>query len=167
MAPAHPGLFALALPWHGARAHRELMHDFAHAAALIVLTRDHTGGRVSISRTGETRVDYALGNRERGYLTRGLAAAARVHAAAGAERIVLMHSQPLEWHQRESIDAFCQAVLRAPLDKNWSTLLTAHQLGTCRMGRSADAAVCDENGESSAYRGSTSEIPAPSPDRAE
>jgi choline dehydrogenase-like flavoprotein len=152
-APAHPGLFALAMPWRNARAHRELMQDFDHAATLIVLARDHSGGRVSIDRRGATRVDYTVGPRERGYLARGAAAAARVLAAAGAERITTLHSQPIEWQARDNLDAYCQDITSAPLDRNWSPVLTAHQLGTCRMGSSPDAAVCNQNGAVFGVRG--------------
>jgi hypothetical protein len=63
-APIHPGLFALALPWYSAQLHRNYMREFAKACALIVLTRDHTGGRVWVNDEGHTMVDYALGERE-------------------------------------------------------------------------------------------------------
>src|SRR5262249_22899288 len=76
-----------------------------------------------------------------------------VLAAAGALRVLAMHSQPMEWRAGQNIDDFAQRILRAPMDRNWSTLLTAHQLGSCRMGRNADEAVCDENGEVFGVRG--------------
>jgi choline dehydrogenase-like flavoprotein len=145
-APTHPGLFALAIPWHGRESHRAYMRDFAQAAAVIVLTRDHAGGRVWVNRAGFTVVDYRVGDREVGYLNQGIAAAARVHAAAGANRLVTMHSVPLEWKRGESIDAFCARLPRHALAPNWSPVFSAHQMGSCRMGAHADAAVCNENG---------------------
>jgi choline dehydrogenase-like flavoprotein len=46
-----------------------------------------------------------------------------------------------------SLDDFCERVLRAPVDANRSALFSAHQMGTCRMGRGADTAVCDADGQ--------------------
>ncbi len=163
-APTHPGLFALALPWQGARAHRESMQSFDHAAAFIALTRDQQGGRVSINRRGETLIDYPVGTRELGYLNQGMAAAARVHAAAGAQRIVTLHAHPTEWHHREDVETFVRRIASTPLTPNGSPLFSAHQMGTCRMGTSADSAVCNENGEvfgvKGLYVGDASAFPA-------
>lgn len=145
-APVHPGLFALALPWHGARAHHELMEQIAHAAAFIVLTRDHTGGQVWVNTEGRTLIDYRVGERETGYLNTGMAAAARIHEAAGAERIVTLHSKRVEWRRGEDIDAFTASLARHTFADNWSPIFSAHQMGTCRMGSHADAAVCAANG---------------------
>jgi choline dehydrogenase-like flavoprotein len=146
-APIHPGLFALALPWYGAQLHRNYMREFDHASALIVLTRDHTGGRVWVNEQGHTMIDYALGERESGYLNTGMAAAARIHAAAGAQRMITLHSRQLEWQRGQEIDAFCSRLARYSFDRNWSPLFSAHQMGTCRMGSHPDGDVCDQNGE--------------------
>ena len=145
--PAHAGLAAFAQPWHGSNAHRELMQDFPHAAVLVALTRDHEGGRIWLGRQGHTLVDYRLGAREQGYLKRGMAEAARVQHAAGARRIVQLHSAPCEWRQGEDFEAFIARINRLPCDRNWAPLFSAHQMGACRMGARPDASVCDGNGE--------------------
>lgn len=48
---------------------------------------------------------------------------------------------------QSKIDAFCDRVMREPVDRNRSLIASAHQMGTCRMGRDGKGAVCDENGE--------------------
>ena len=151
--PAHPGMAALALPWHGGRAHRMLMQRFRQAAAILVLTRDHAGGRVWVNREGRTRVDYKVGAREQHYLKTGLVGVARVHAAAGADTVAGLHSAPLIWRSGSSIDAFADALMRAPVAENASPLFSAHQMGSCRMGTRADAAVCDADGQVFGVRG--------------
>lgn len=151
--PAHPGLGGLATPWHGARAHRELMQAFDHAGVIIVLTRDHTGGRVWVNRAGRTQIDYGVGPRELHYLNTGIAAAARIHAAAGADAVYGLHSRPVEWHRPGDINEFRALLARTPLAANWSPIFSAHQMGTCRMGRGADAAVCNDDGEVYGVRG--------------
>jgi choline dehydrogenase-like flavoprotein len=151
--PAHPGMGANAIPWHGAREHRDLMRSFSHSAAILVLSRDHTGGQVWVNRSGRTQVDYSVGPRELHYLRTGLGAVARIHVAAGARQVVGLHSKPLIWRAGDSVDAFAAELLRAPLDRNASPLYSAHQMGSCRMGSNADAAVCDENGKVFGVRG--------------
>jgi len=150
LAPAHPGLLGLALPWFGAREHRERMQRAAHASTMIVLARDSEGGRVRIRREGRAAIEYRPGARELDLLKRGLAAAVRAHAAAGAEELITMHSRPHVLKVKQStgadIDAFCARAMSSALDRNWSTLFSAHQMGTCRMGADPRTSVCDERG---------------------
>ena len=146
-APAHPGLAAFALPWHGAAAHEQLMRSFSRAAVIIALARDHEGGRVWQGARGHTLIDYQPGTRELGYIVTGMIAAARIHHAAGAKQIVMLHSKPCVWEQGQDFDAFIAAIRRLDWDRNWAPLFSAHQMGTCRMGSGADSAVCDGNGQ--------------------
>ena len=157
-APAHPGLLGLAVPWTDARAYRRLMQRCAHASAVIVLTRDATGGRVRARRDGSARIDYSPGRAERALLARGIAEAARVHLAAGAGEVMTLHARPLRLQRTAStmqrdIDAFCERALGERVDRNWSALFSAHQMGTCRIGKDARSAVCDERGEVFGVRG--------------
>lgn len=154
--PIHPGLFAMAIPWAGARDHREHMRRIEHVSAVIVLTRDRAGGQVRVGRDGRAVSRYSLDRRQRSLVRRGIAEAARVHWAAGATRIHTLHARPLHVHRADphaSIDAYCAAIERAPVHANRSQLFSAHQMGTCRMGTNARASVCDENGAVRGVRG--------------
>ena len=51
------------------------------------------------------------------------------------------------------LDAFCDRVAAERVDGNWSTLFSAHQMGTCRIGRDSRSAVCDARGEVFGVRG--------------
>jgi choline dehydrogenase-like flavoprotein len=77
-----------------------------------------------------------------------MATAARIHCAAGAERIMTLHASPLLWERSgsEPIDAFCARIDAAPTAPNRLPLFSAHQMGTCRMGSDPAAAVCDARG---------------------
>ena len=157
-APAHPGLFAFAAPWTNARAHRRLMQRAGDVSAIIVLTRDRRGGRVRARRDGSVAVSYVPGEAESLLLARGIAAAARVHVAAGAEEVHTLHTRGLSLlrdtatTQRE-VDRFCDRIMTERVDGNWSLLFSAHQMGTCRMGRDPRTAVCDERGAVFGVRG--------------
>jgi choline dehydrogenase-like flavoprotein len=45
-----------------------------------------------------------------------------------------------------ALEEFCERVLASAADRNWSTLFSAHQMGTCRMGNDPRTSVCDERG---------------------
>ncbi len=159
-APLHPGLIALATPWRGAREHRQQMQTSARKALLIVLVRDRSTGVVTIDSAGRPRIDYKAGDAERAMLRKGMSEAARVLNAAGADGIQTLHTKPLSIGSTGAgashfadIDRFCAAVARSPTGENRLALFSAHQMGTCRMGRDARSAVCDENGEVFGVRG--------------
>ena len=149
-APAHPGLYAVGIPWASARGHRRELQRVGFAASFIVLTRDASSGRVRITRAGQPYFDYRPGAREKRLLKHGMVNAARIHFAAGAERMMTLHSSPLVWDRAvdgASIDRFCRRIEGAPTSPNRLPLFSAHQMGTCRMGVDPARAVCDGNGE--------------------
>jgi choline dehydrogenase-like flavoprotein len=151
-APGHPGLMGLILPWTSAVQHRRLMRQAAHASAIIALCRDAESGRVTVRSDGSAVIDYRPGRAEQQLVGLGTAAATRVHLAAGAREVQTLYARPL-WIRRTAattqthIDAFCDRVLKARVGRNWSMVASAHQMGTCRMGRDPRSAVCDERGE--------------------
>jgi choline dehydrogenase-like flavoprotein len=156
--PAHPGMMALALPWRGAREHRRLMQPFDRLASTIVLARDRLGGRVTASRSGRPVIRYRPGLAEREFLRRGVAAAVRVQAAAGAVRVETLHTpgEALmlpEGAGRNRVDDFCGEIARMAVDRNRSGLFTAHQMGTCRMGSDLESSVCAPDGQVHGVRG--------------
>jgi choline dehydrogenase-like flavoprotein len=151
-APAHLGLLGLALPWTSGVQHRRLMQRAPNASAIIALTRDSVGGRVHVRADGSAIIDYVPGAAEQRLIAKGIVAAARVHLAAGADEVHTLHTRPLSLRRTSAttaadIDLFCDRVLGARVDRNWSLVASAHQMGTCRMGSDRQSAVCDERGE--------------------
>ncbi len=146
--PAHPGLLSVGLPWTGAREHRCEMQAIRRAAPSIVLTRDSGSGRVRLSRDGDAYSEYRLAREDERRLKHGMATAARIHFAAGAERIMTLHTSPLLWErgQSRSIEEFCKRIDAAPTSPNRLPLFSAHQMGTARMGADRATAVCDARG---------------------
>lgn len=148
--PAHPGLAAVGVPWSSAREHRREMQRVRFAASFIVLARDANSGCVRITRAGDPYFQYRLGKQEKHLVRHGMATAARIHFAAGAERIFTLHSARLLWDRAEdgdSIEKFCRRIEAAPTSPNHLPLFSAHQMGTCRMGAVRGGAVCDGDGE--------------------
>ncbi len=153
VAPAHPGLVALALPWNGGRAHKELMAGMARSANTIVLVRDWTEGRVTIDARGEPVFDYRLDPRDRRNLTRGLQEAARIQRAAGAVRISTLHLEELSVGDGKGpigsgeFDAFLERLGRASVGPNRLALFTAHPMGSARAGLDPRTSAATPTGE--------------------
>jgi choline dehydrogenase-like flavoprotein len=118
------------------------------AAPSIVLTRDSNEGQVRLSKTGQPYFDYRLGKEEKRLLRHGMAAAARIHHAAGADRILTLHTVRLAWEREGggSIDKFCREIAAASTSPNRLPLFSAHQMGTARIGTDHASAVCDPHG---------------------
>jgi choline dehydrogenase-like flavoprotein len=159
-APAHPGLLASGIPWLSALHHHNAMQQAAHRALLIVLVRDRATGRVTIGTDGRPRTHYRPRRLERELLRHGMATAARILDAAGATAIDTLHMKPLSAQRRPRkgtinppIDELCNRIATAPVGRNRLHLFSAHQMGTCRMGRDNRTAVCDANGEVFGVRG--------------
>jgi len=119
-------------------------------SATIVLTRDSQGGRVRVRRDGRAAIEYRPGARELAHLKQGLVAAVRAHVAAGAEEVITLHSRPHVLNAKQAtsatIDEFCARIAASAVDRNWSTLFSAHQMGSCRIGGDPRTSVCDERG---------------------
>jgi choline dehydrogenase-like flavoprotein len=123
---------------------------------------------VRINKRGQAYFDYRLGNEEKKFVRHGMSKVARMHHAAGAQKIITLHAERLAWERdgRQSIEAYCDAIERASIAPNRLPLFSAHQMGTCRIGSDRASAVCDANGAvfgmSGAYVADASLFPASS-----
>ena len=144
-APAHPGLFALSIPWVDGRRHKDFMRQYyQRSSASIVLLRERSWGRVSIDREGFARVSYDLGGQDRDTLVRGMDETARILAAAGARGVWTTHNSQVFAGDGEKpltsgdLDRFGAALREEGIERNRMMLFSAHIMGSCRM--SADPA---------------------------
>lgn len=160
VAPGHPGLIGLSLPWDSGRQHKEDMQRLEHAAPMIVLTRDKNSGTVTLDKHGEPLVDYPLGDHERKQLTQGTLEAIRVHLAAGATRVATLHTRATVFDaptenalQSNELRAFLHEVESRGLQPNRVMLFSAHQMGTCRMAGDARRGVIGPDNQVFGVRG--------------
>lgn len=152
--PLHPGLAAFALSWDGGEAFHRDMANLRHLAVNICLVRDRFGGRVEVGKkSGEPVVRYELHPYDRNHLVRAMQESVRLHTAAHAHEVRLLHNQP-ECFLPEKHDL--EAFLKKIKVKNWGTnrfgLFSAHQMGTCRMGGNAADYPVKPNGETREVR---------------
>lgn len=142
-----PGLAAAAVPGFGAE-HREVMRRFPNLGTLIVLARDgaergRSSGEVSVDRRGRVRIRYRVTKRDARTLVDGLAAAARLHLAAGATEALTLHAPTVRVRSEGDVSG----VLHAPHGPNQLGLFSAHVNGTCRIGTAPRTSGCTPDGE--------------------
>jgi choline dehydrogenase-like flavoprotein len=143
VAPAHPGVLALALPWRGGEDHRRRVHGSRYLAVFIVITRDRDGGTVDTDRRGQPVVRYTISAYDAGHAVRGAQEAVRVHAAAGAYTICGPYQSVVDFMPRSggNLEDHVRRFPKLGVIKNDMTLFSAHQMSSCRIGSPKLAAV--------------------------
>lgn len=153
VAPTHPGLSAIALPWYGAAEYRHRMERIEYTATPIVLVRDVGEGRVRIDSDGRPEVDYRLTPRDRANLVRGLEETARIMHAAGATRLLSLHTPPIEVGgsgrplTSAEVDRFVAEVRGAGIREGSVALFSAHPMGSARAGPDPRTSAARPSGE--------------------
>ncbi|MGD0588703.1 MAG: GMC family oxidoreductase N-terminal domain-containing protein [Thermoplasmata archaeon] len=153
VAPAHPGLSGIALPWDGANEYRHRMERIEHTATPIVLVRDVAEGRVRIDSDGRPEFDYHLTDRDRTNLLRGIEETARLLRAAGATRLLSLHTPPIEVGgagrpvTENELDQFVDQVRKAGIRASSVALFSAHPMGSARAGRDPRTSAARPTGE--------------------
>lgn len=148
--PAYsPGLAAVAVPWLSGRDHKERMASVRNAASFVFLIRDRGHGDVTIDEKGEAVQTYLITDEldKRNYL-RARATLVRLHEASGATEIVVgAGGGLLIWKRGEDLEGFLGVLSEVPFTPGSLPLFSAHQMGSCRMGRDPQTSVCDPRGE--------------------
>lgn len=153
VAPAHPGLSAIALPWDGAEAYRRRMERIEYTATPIVLVRDVGEGRVRIDSDGRPEFEYRLTDRDRANLVRGMEETARLLRAAGATRLLSLHTPPIEVGgagrtvTENELDRFISEVRSAGVRASSIALFSAHPMGSARAGPDPRTSAARPTGE--------------------
>jgi choline dehydrogenase-like flavoprotein len=141
-APIHPAYLALATPWRSPSQFHDRIHQLPYLSLIGVLLRDRSVGRVRLDRTGEPLIHYALSRYDQGHVRQGLTAAARVLAAAGAREVFSTHRADMSWFpEREPVDAWIARADARGYGLHDLVYGSWHQMGSCRMGSSANSAV--------------------------
>ncbi|MGC1813951.1 MAG: GMC family oxidoreductase [Solirubrobacterales bacterium] len=128
------------LPGVGAAFSDRVAH-FGHIASIGVHLHDRSEGRVGLTSNGSLRLSYRLLEDEARQIQFGIARAAEIHFAAGANE-VYPNVGPVSVIPRGRLEEFESMGLK-PADLR---LEAFHPMSSARMGADADADVCDVRG---------------------
>lgn len=149
VAPTHPGIAALAVPWQSRGRHAGLMERVRNVASLFALTRDRDPGSIALD--DEAAIDYRLSEFDGENLLAGLAGIVDLAFAAGAARVTTLHTAPIEIERAEWSSRYRHELadrLRSRgFAPNRQILFSAHQMGTAAMGSDPTTSVVDPSGK--------------------
>jgi acyl-CoA reductase-like NAD-dependent aldehyde dehydrogenase/choline dehydrogenase-like flavoprotein len=147
-AQATTGLFGASVPWRSGADHKRRMREWAHASPLIALVRERGNGRVEIDAAGNAVPHYPLEDElDRAHLKQGIEQLVRIHEAAGAREIVGSGMRVGDWTRGEDIEAFIDTLNGQEIVPREFVTFSAHQMGTCRMGKDPATSVANPWGE--------------------
>jgi choline dehydrogenase-like flavoprotein len=143
-----PAGLGAALPWESGKQHKREMTLLPHMAPFISVQRDHGSGEVVLDPYGRGAVRWSLSDQvDRRVFIRATQELARLHAAAGAERILTLHRRRTAWDAGEDLEGFLAGLESVSYDDGEVTVFSAHQLGSCRMGADPATSVADGRGQ--------------------
>jgi choline dehydrogenase-like flavoprotein len=153
-APAHPGLFALSIPWVDGRAHKDFVKDYyARTTATVILLREWGAGKVAIDKHGSPAVSYELDEKDKENIMAGMEETARILAAAGASEVWTTHNDPVLIRQENGkvderqLEEFSREVRSRGIKYNRLMLFSAHIMGSCRMSSDPSRGPTKPTGE--------------------
>lgn len=139
---AHPGIVSSLLPWSTGASFKEMLLDYKRMATMIVLTRDKGSGEVKVDKTGKARLYYKTSEHDMQSIFQGLEKGLRIMETAGAEKIVMgQYEEPITLPPQSdpvarsaALEKLIADVCRIGFPLFKVPLMSAHQMGTCRMG---------------------------------
>jgi acyl-CoA reductase-like NAD-dependent aldehyde dehydrogenase/choline dehydrogenase-like flavoprotein len=147
-AQATTGLFGASVPWRSGADHKRRMREWAHAAPMIALVRERGHGRVEIDAAGNAVPHYPIDDEvDRAHLKQGVAELTRIHELAGAREIVGSGMRVGDWARGDDLEAFIGTLDGQEIVPREFVTFSAHQMGTCRMGRDPATSVANPWGE--------------------
>lgn len=133
--PVHPGAGSAIFPWSSAVQHRELLGKFKNLSFCAVLPRDKTAGRVRLTRDGAPSIDYRLGPDDDRRIAEGVIKGAQLLEAAGARQIFSLHPEMYSYEPGNgSHEKWAEQIRAAGFGGGRVTLVSYHQMGSCRIG---------------------------------
>ena len=144
----HPGLAASAFPTGSGVEHKEMMAALPYTASLVFLIQDHGSGRVGLDGDGRAVHAYPFDDPlDARNFHRGVDALVRIHERAGAQQIVAPVKGVEPWRRGDDLEAWLEQLARVPVGAGGLAGMSAHQMGSARMGHDPATSVADPEGQ--------------------
>jgi hypothetical protein len=137
-----PGLSASLLPQWGRNLQR-MMERFNYQAAAYVQVKDDHSGRVRLDSQGHPIVEYSLGPKDAPKVHKGYELLAGIFLKAGAKAVFLPHIDVKPLRKMDEVSS----IASLDLSPNKLSLVSAHQMGSCRMGEDPRESVVNSRGQ--------------------
>ncbi|CAA2992727.1 long-chain-alcohol oxidase FAO4A [Olea europaea subsp. europaea] len=143
----HPGMFASLFPWSSGLEFKTKMRNFSRTTHIFALARDKGSGTV----TNPSTISYKFDNADEENLKKGLERVLRILAAAGAEEIGTHHGRgktlKVKEASLEELEKFVKEESSRPVKNLSTSICSAHQMGSCRMGVDSSSSAVDSKAE--------------------
>ncbi|KAJ5114266.1 hypothetical protein NUU61_000025 [Penicillium alfredii] len=153
-----PSVYIPVFPWRDGLNYKLWAAGMRNSTSFITLTKDRDGGRVYPDPTdGRCRIDYTVSNFDRRHIVEGLIASAKIAYISGAKEFHTTYRDipPFIRPDASNFDApegtnaaalqnwIAELRRKSPLNPERGLFASAHQMGTCRMGKSPKSSVVD------------------------
>ncbi|EAU34155.1 conserved hypothetical protein [Aspergillus terreus NIH2624] len=152
-----PPAFLPAFPWRDGLDYKKFVAKLPHMGGFIMLTRDRDSGRVYPDPVdGRCRVDYSVSSYDRNHMVEALAASAKIAYISGAKefhtscrglppfiRPAEADADDAEGTNNAALQSWLAELRRKALEPERTLFACAHQMGSCRMGKSPASSVVD------------------------
>ena len=153
-----PSMYIPIFPWRDGLDYKLWAAKLKRSTSFIALTKDRDSGRVYPDpHDGRVRIDYTVSNFDRGHIVEGLIASAKIAYITGAKEFHTTYRDIPPFIRPDNCDLNASAGTndlalqnwiaelrrKSPLNPEKGLFASAHQMGTCRMGKSPKSSVVD------------------------
>jgi Choline dehydrogenase and related flavoproteins len=153
-----PSMYIPLYPWRDGLDYKMWAAGMGHSISFITLTKDRDTGRVYPDPIdGRCRIDYTVSNFDRQHIVEGLVACAKIAYISGAKEFHTTYRDIPPFIRRDVLNPRAAEGTNDATLQNWIAELrrksalnpkrgvfgSAHQMGTCRMGKCPKSSVVD------------------------
>ncbi|XP_024394337.1 long-chain-alcohol oxidase FAO4A [Physcomitrium patens] len=147
----HPGAFSAFHAWGSGADNKERLLRHGRTSHITVVVRDKGFGTVEIDKGRNPKISYKMSKYDQETTVAGMVQSLRVLVAAGAVEVGSQQLGAERFNAKgaspSDIEAYLNRVERRGASETTAQIISAHQLGSCRMGTSPSTSAADPRGE--------------------
>ena len=156
------GYHAAGTNWINPYDFKNKMLEISNSIPLIILQRDQSEGKITLGLDGKPSILYEVDDEDKQSMMVGILGSLKILLAAGSDFIFTGHNNDFGLNtediqmevenvtdrlKHEKVIQYMKEVKERGIDRHRVGMFSAHQMGSCRMGISAEVSTVDENGE--------------------